>query len=178
MTRHWNNRFRTWLDDRLSIECKIELNWHFSVFLFSTQSRVDSLYCRLLTRWVDDRVVSWVFLTVLTRSNDEFFSQSFAHSQSWWSSRVDFLYCFNAVERWILFICRLFSRGNDEQSRAIDEYEFAFEESFNISKDTSHDLSNRTALSEQLQHHCHEQHTLTRTHNLLKDMSNDCMNCV
>ena len=159
------------------IDCRIDvkLNWHFSIFLSSTQNDVKHFYCRLLIRWIDDRVrfvkhfhnrlfIRWIddrirfvkhlYSRLLIRRVDD-------------RIHVNFLYSLNAIERWILFTCRLLSREDDDQSRAIDEYEFAYEKSSNISKNTFHDLSDRIALSKQLQHHCHEQHTLTRTHNLL-----------
>ena len=91
---------------------------------------------------------------------------------------VDPPYCLNAIERWILFTA--LTRSNDEffslplilVTRTVIERcdykcESAYEET-QISKNTTiHDLPDRTALPEQLQHHCHEQHTLTRAHNLL-----------
>ena len=131
-------------------------------FLLSFNSFVE-----LMIEFVNFSHCRLVFMISWSSDCCEFSSLSFVHSQNWWSSRVDFLYCLNAIERWIFFICRLFFREDDEQFRAIDEYEFAFEESSNISKNTFHDLSDRIALSKQLQHHCHEQHTLIRTHNLL-----------
>ena len=65
------------------------------------------------------------------------------------------------------FHCRWFSWLVSWSSRCDYECEFAYEEAQISKNTTTHDLSDRIVLSKQLQHHCHEQHTLIRTHNLL-----------
>ena len=118
---------------------------------------VKHFYNRSFIRWTDDRI----------RFVKHFHNCSFNRKVND-RIHVNFFYNFNAIERWIFVTCRLLFRENDDQFRAINEYEFVYAKSSNIFKNTFHDLSNRIALSKQLQHYCYEQHTLIRIHNLLK----------
>ena len=117
--------------DRLSNRCRFELT--FFNLSVSMQSRVDSFYCRLFTRWEDDRIVKHFHCRLLIRRADD-------------RVRVNSFYCLNAIERWSVSLhSRWLSKLVSWSNRCDYECEFAYEE-IQISKNTIiHDLSDWTA---------------------------------